>query len=365
MAAYLKNVWYVAARGEELDAAPLSRTLLGVRTVLYRTSTGAVAALQDRCPHRFAPLSMGRIMGDELECGYHGLRFNGAGACSHNPHGPIPPRAKVHAYPTLERYGYVWLWPGDPSRADPDLLPEFPFLADPERFTVTPGYLRVQSNYQLIVDNLLDLSHALFLHPHFAVPGQTVEQQLLAISTKTVAEGNTVTAWRTRVAVPPNAPTRDIFGFKADELVDSRSHMTWYPPALLSFDVGACLTGTPESGGLCIPQAHLITPETELTSHYFFAATRNLRRDDPQTGRKLFDMLDVAFRQQDEPMIEAVQRSMGETGDLDSLNPILLRTDGAPVMARRTLQRLIAAEKTAVPSESVTSPETARAVDVG
>lgn len=345
MAAYLKNAWYAAAHADELTGGPLGRTLLGDPIVLYRASSGAPAALQDRCPHRFAPLSMGRIRGDELECGYHGLRFNAAGACAHNPHGPIPPRARVRAYPAIERYGYVWYWPGDPSRADPDLLPKFAFLSDPEHFTITPGYLRVQANYQLIVDNLLDLSHALFLHPHFAVPGQTIEQQLQAISAKTVTEGDAVTALRTRIAVPPNAPTREIFGFKPEELVDSRTHMTWHPPALLSFDVGACLTGTPESDGLCIPQAHLITPETELTSHYFFAATRNMRRDDPVAGRKLFDMLDLAFRQQDEPMIEAVQRSMGPTGDLDSLQPILLRTDGAPVMARRTLQRLIAAEQ--------------------
>ncbi len=349
MAAYLKNAWYVAAHAGELAGGPLGRTLLDEPIVLYRASSGAPAALQDRCPHRFAPLSRGRIRGDDLECGYHGLRFNATGACAHNPHGPIPPRARVRAYPAIERYGYVWYWPGDPSRADPDLLPKFPFLADPEHFAVTPGYLRVQANYQLIVDNLLDLSHALFLHPHFAVPGQTVEQQLQAISTKTVTEGSAVTALRTRVAVPPNAPTREIFGFKAEDLVDSRTHMTWYPPALLSFDLGACLTGTPESEGLCIPQAHLITPETELTSHYFFAATRNMRRDDPVAGRKLFDMLDLAFRQQDEPMIEAVQRSMGPTGDLDSLQPILLRTDAAPVMARRTLQRLIADEQETSP----------------
>jgi phenylpropionate dioxygenase-like ring-hydroxylating dioxygenase large terminal subunit len=137
-------------------------------------------------------------------------------------------------------------------------------------------------------------------------------------------------------------------------------------PALLSFDVGACLTGTPESDGLCIPQAHLITPETELTSHYFFAATRNIRRDDPETGRKLFDLLGLAFREQDEPIIEAVQRSMGETGDLDSLNPILLRTDGAPVMARRTLQRLIAAEQAAAADRGPAGPpKAAHTADVG
>jgi len=365
MATYLKNTWYAAARGDELADAPLGRLLLDERVVLYRTASGTVAALQDRCPHRFAPLSMGKVKGEELECGYHGLRFRGTGSCSHNPHGPIPPSARVRAYPVIERYGYVWFWPGDPALANPDALPPFPFLSDPEHFTVTPGHLRVQANYQLIVDNLLDLSHVLYLHPHFAVPEQSAEQQLQSTSTKTVTEGNTVIARRVRIGVPPNAPNREIFGFKPEDRLDSRSHMTWYPPALLSFDLGACLTGTAESSGLCIPQAHLITPETELTSHYFFAATHNMRRDDPATGRKLFELLDLAFRHQDEPMIEAVQRNMGNTGDLDALEPILLRTDGAPVMARRILARLIAAERQAAAVTTASLVEPAPGMEIG
>ncbi|HVW67922.1 MAG TPA: aromatic ring-hydroxylating dioxygenase subunit alpha, partial [Steroidobacteraceae bacterium] len=342
---YLGNAWYAAAHGSEVTAAaPFARTLLEQSIVFYRDTAGRVTALENRCPHRFAPLSRGRIRGDEIECGYHGLRFGRSGVCSHNPHGPVPPRARVRAYPVIESQGYIWLWPGEPSRADPALLPTFMALSDEANLTVVTGYLHVKANYQLIVDNLLDLSHALFVHPHFAIPGQTIEEQLSAITTKTLIEGDVVTAWRLRRAVPPNGPTREIFGF-GPEPVDSRSHMKWHPPALLDFDVGACLTGTPEATGLCMPQAHLITPETPFTSHYFFAAARNLRRDDPQAGQQLMRMLDLAFREQDEPMIEAVQSSMGATSDLDSLDPLLLRTDGAPVAARRILQKLIAAER--------------------
>jgi len=345
---YLLNTWYAAAHGDELRDRPLGRTLLERPVVLYRTASGQVAALEDRCPHRFAPLSLGRIKGDELECGYHGLRFQASGSCSHNPHGPIPPKAQVRRYPTLERYGYVWFWPGDPARADAALLPQFDFLTQPERFTVMPGYLHVKANYQLIVDNLLDLSHAHYIHPHFAIRELSLEEQLRVTRTKTTTAGDTVTAWRTRTAVPPNPGTREVFGF-GPELVDTRSHMTWHAPALLNFDVGACLTGTPEELGLCIPQAHFITPETALTSHYFFAASRNMKRDDAEAGRRFLEMLDMAFREQDEPMIEAVQRNMGTVTELDELDPLLLRTDSAPVMARRVLQRLIAAEN-ALPS---------------
>jgi phenylpropionate dioxygenase-like ring-hydroxylating dioxygenase large terminal subunit len=351
---YLLNTWYAAAHAHEVQTAPFARQLLDNRIVFYRDSGQQPVALQDRCPHRFAPLSRGTIQGDEIQCGYHGMRFNATGRCSHNPHGPIPPKAAVRSYPVVERFGVIWIWPGEAERADPELIPDFPFLNDAQRFAVIPGYLHVKANYQLIVDNLLDLSHALFIHPHFAIPGMSVEQQLSAVTSRTVTEGNRISALRTRLGVPPNAPTREIFGF-GPEPVDSRSNMHWYPPALLRFDVGSCLSGTPEEDGLCMPQAHLITPETELTSHYFFIATHNLRRDDPNVGRKLFDTLDRAFREQDEPMIEAVQAQMGATSDLDSLHPLLLRTDGAPIAARRMLQRLIAAEQTTSAAAQPTS----------
>jgi len=343
MANYLRNAWYAAANGDELKAAPLSRVLLGEPLVFYRTETGAVVALQDRCPHRFAPLSMGKIRGDQLECPYHGLRFDRTGACSHNPHGTIPAKATVRSYPTLERFGYIWFWPGNPEQADSALLPDFPFMRDAEHFTVAGGYLHVKANYELIVDNLLDLSHALFVHPHFNIPGQSAADQLRATETKTTTTEKSITAWRLRRGLPPNPATREIFGF-GPEPVNSRSHMTWFPPSLLSFDVGSCLVGTPEMSGLCIPQVHLITPETALTSHYFFAVARNLKLEDASAGEKLFAALHKAFHDQDEPIIEAVQRSMGDMTDLDELNPVLLKTDSAPAMARRTLKRLIAAE---------------------
>lgn len=348
---YLLNAWYVAAHASEIQQAPFARRLLDIDVVLFRTAESGIAALEDRCPHRFAPLSRGKVKGNELECGYHGLRFAASGACSLNPHGPVPPRAIVRAFPAVERYGLIWLWPGDPVRADPAAIPEFAFLNDVQRFAILPGYLHVKANYQLIVDNLLDLSHTLFVHPHFAIPGLSLEEQLAGITSRTTVEGDRVSAWRVRKGVPPNKPNREIFGF-GPGLVDSRSHMHWHPPALLNFDLGSCLTGTPEEEGLCIPQGHFITPETLLTSHYFFVATHNLRRDDPEVGRKLLETLDLAFRHQDEPMIEAVQTRMGDTDDLDSLHPLLLRTDSAPVAARRILQRLIEAERSAAPAGS-------------
>jgi phenylpropionate dioxygenase-like ring-hydroxylating dioxygenase large terminal subunit len=347
MTMYLRNIWYVAAYSDELQRAPIARTLLDEPLVLYRKEDGTPVVLSDRCPHRFAPLSRGRIVGDLIECGYHGLRFDSSGACVATPHGnAVPAAARVRNYPAIERYGFVWFWPGDPQGAEAVRPPDLDYLSQPERLAVVKGYLRVKANYQLVVDNLLDLSHAQFLHPGFAISGVTPQQALASTTTKLMRETDRITAMRVRKGLPPNGPTRSLFGF-GPEPVDSRSHMTWFPPSLLSFDLGSCLSGSAPEEGLCLPAAHCITPETEFTCHYFFAQARNLRRDDAHVGEQLLAMLDTAFRTQDEPMIEDVQRRMGETSNLDALNPILLQTDAAPVAARRFLQKLIDAEQSA------------------
>jgi hypothetical protein len=132
-----------------------------------------------------------------------------------------------------------------------------------------------------------------------------------------------------------------------DTPVHSDSTMAWYPPALLDFSVGAWEMDQPRETGIHIPQLHIITPETEFTSHYFFINGRNRLKDAPEVDRALLELFDMAFRQQDEPMIEKVQQNMGAVSDINDLGPILLSTDAAPVSARRILAGLIAEEQAA------------------
>lgn len=347
--AYLMDAWYAAAFAAEVTVQPIHRTLLDQPVVLYRTGHGAPAALYDLCPHRFVPLSRGRVVGDELECGYHGLRFDKRGACVFNPHGEgqVPRQARVRSFPAVERYGFVWFWPGEPERADPDRIPaDFAFLSDPDRFAVVGGYLHVDANYQLIVDNLLDLTHAPYLHPQFGVTGMSAVERLQATESELVREGDTVWARRIRYNSPPNDLSRELFGVTA-ERVDSRSHMHWFPPSNLHFDLGLAEPGQAEAEGYCFPAAHLITPETELTSHYFFAQARNVFLDDASVGQRQLEVTEHAFRTQDEPMLEAQQAAMGPVSDLMSLKPVLLQTDAPPVAARRVLAKLIDAERLA------------------
>ena len=118
---YLRNCWYAAAWSHEVvGTRPLARQLLGEHVVLFRTETGTLTLLADRCPHRFAPLSMGKVVGETIQCPYHGLRFGTDGACAHNPHyDALPKAAQVKSWPVLERHGMIWCWPGD-APADPD-----------------------------------------------------------------------------------------------------------------------------------------------------------------------------------------------------------------------------------------------------
>lgn len=341
------NTWYAGAFSDEVSRQPISRTLLDVPVVFFRREDGAPVALHDRCPHRFAPLSTGVLVGDTIQCAYHGLRFDCAGRCVANPHNEGKPlsAAGVASYQLHERYGIVWFWPGE-GEADTTLIPHFPFLEDDATWRVLRGCLHVNGNYQLVTDNLLDLTHAPYLHPGFKMPGVTPEQQLAATRTKVTKLDRGVLYERQRNGLPPNQATIDLFGFPA-EPCETRTHMHWHPPAVILFENGTKFAGQTDMEGFCFPQAHCITPETETTSHYFFSAARNLRIDEPEVDEQLMDVLNTAFRTQDEPMIEAVQQRMGPTGDLDGLNPVLLKTDAAPVLARRMLKDLIEAERCA------------------
>lgn len=162
---FLKNTWYMAAWSEEVGQALLRRRLLGEPMLLYRLNDGRIAALEDRCPHRFAPLSLGVRQGDSIQCGYHGLTFNQHGKCVHNPYSSkIPVGAEVKTFATHERYGIVWFWAGDPQAADPQAIPDFSPVFDSQEAPPLRGYVEMKANYEYGTDNLMDLSHIEFVH---------------------------------------------------------------------------------------------------------------------------------------------------------------------------------------------------------
>src|SRR3546814_4170884 len=180
--------------------------MLDMDVVLYRRADGEPVAVSGICPHRFAPLSLGRVDGDNLVCGYHGLRFDQTGNCIFNPHGKgvIPPKTRLRSYPVADRNGALWVWTGDPERADPDSIVDFDFVADRENWSAFTGYPNIKANSQLVIDNLLDLTHAAYLHPTTHGVGDESGIGGTRISKCGVVDATTISAYQHADRTPNN-----------------------------------------------------------------------------------------------------------------------------------------------------------------
>lgn len=335
--AFLRNAWYAAGWDEALGSAPLSRKVLGEPIVIYRDASGAPTALADSCAHRFAPLSLGRVDGDRIRCPYHGLEYDQTGTCVRNPHGAgaITSALRVRRYPTALQDGMVWIWMGEESLAQDVRPPKYDFLTGPG-IKVLRGYLSVTADYQLVMDNLLDLSHVEFLHPFLAPPGAAS-----AIEYRSTQEGERVSAFHTMPA-QNNTPLFRLLLPDVDR-IDGRAHMHWEAPANMHLDTGVIPVGGRPEDGAALPQTHLLTPETETSTHYFWAVSRDRAVDDLQLDEILRGGISNAFENEDEPMIRAVQERMRGRALMD-LNPALLPMDAAAIRARRVLEKRIASD---------------------
>ena len=337
---FLKNAWYAATWAKDLPAgAPIAKTLLGEPVVLFRTASGAPVALEDRCCHRAAPLSRGVCLEETIECGYHGLQYDATGACVHIPGQTyIPPDARVRTYPVCERWSTVWIWMGDPARADQSKIPDYYWLDDPNWVAVR-GCIPMRANYQLLIDNLLDFTHVSYLHkntlsadPAEAAVPVTVERSGDAVS---------VSRWILGLDAPPLFAKAGGF----DGKVDRWQTTTWRAPSTLAFDVGCAKAGTgaqqgDRSQGISIWSMHLITPETETTTHYHWGYVRNFALDDPSMTKDLHDGAEATFLE-DVEMIEAQQKNL-DGGSIEGM--VDINADNPPLQMRRIMADLISAE---------------------
>lgn len=342
---YLRNAWYVAAWSDDLaEGQLLARTIMKEPVVLYRTADGSVAALHDRCPHRFAPLSMGKIVkGDCVQCPYHGLEFDASGACVLNPHGAknIPSRARVRSFPVTEKHKAIWIWMGD---RDPDQakVPDFSVLDNvPELHTTKRDKMMIKANYELIIDNLLDLSHTCYLHDGILGNSETVESD---IAVDLDGDDVLVSRYATGVTAPglfaaqwPQRPDR----------VDKFTRMRWMAPSTMRLLTGICNPGAEWESGTGYHAIHMLTPETDRTTHYFFTAVRfNVKTTEDGLNRQIQDKISTtrrfAFEEQDAPVIEAQQQII-DTATIPT-DPVILAIDVGPVRYKRILQKMIAAE---------------------
>lgn len=341
---FLKNAWYVAAWSSEVGRTQFERIICDQSILFYRTEGGDPVAVSNACPHRYAPLSMGVVVGDDIRCGYHGMRFGPDGVCNHNPlHGSfIPEKMRLRAYPVQERHDMIWIWLGRPSAADPDKIPDFSFNTDPN-FRRIGGMFEVAANYELISDNILDLTHAEFVHPGVLSSVAITKSKL-----KTAQNGSTI--WSNRWIPDGDAPPAWRVAFNDyQENVDQWGYTRWDVPAHMVLDIGMTPVGKSRAEGIWLYGTDILTPKNATTTYYFWGFTRNYAIDDENVDKMWEAAIDVAFVQQDKPIIEGQQRMLGsrEIGDVD---PVIVSSDVASGRVRRLLKSLIAQEATDLPS---------------
>jgi phenylpropionate dioxygenase-like ring-hydroxylating dioxygenase large terminal subunit len=338
---FLKNAWYVAAWPEEIGRALLPRQITGEHVVLFRQESGAAICLQDSCPHRFAPLSMGTLKGDRIECKYHGLQFDRLGQCVLNPHPPgsVPANMVTRAYPLVERHGLIWVWMGEPAQAAADRIPDLAYLRDETEFRTVRNYFHLPYGVDLMFDNLMDLSHADFLHKGLISEGFGEKTKPTMTTTD---EGDTVrVSWVLRDALP--SPTFAKV-WKFGPLTDHYRETHFAPPGILKVDLAAVDAGLPRDEGVRLIVTRCVTPETEKTIHEFTLRSRNFALTDAAVDRHFLEQQRAVIVDEDGWMLAAIQRRMDEA-DLSSLNPVLFNVDTGAIRVRRVMDRLIAAER--------------------
>lgn len=327
----IRNEWYVAAFAAELGRQLIRRKLLGRNLVLYRTQSGRVVALDDRCAHRSFPLSAGRLDGDTLVCGYHGFRYDAAGDCIGIPSQPKCPRGiGVRSYPLAERGPLVWIWMGETELADEARIPDLPWLSSPA-WACSQGYFALPASYVSLHENLMDLTHLSFLH---ANSFGTADYALAPYEAK-LEEGHFVLL---RSVVPTRLPPvwaqpTGILGDTAARIARSE----FVSPGLHVVTVDFYDSALPPAARKTfqIRTAHIPTPESQTSTHYFIVHGRDFALGQPQVTQFMHEQLFNAF-QEDVTGLSAIERTLAEAGE-DTFE-ISVASDAAAVAMRKYLK---------------------------
>lgn len=364
---FIYNSWYVAALSREIEAGKVfARTILNQPIAFYRKTDGSVAALEDRCCHRLAPLSLGSVVEDAIQCGYHGFCFDGAGQCVKIPgQAVIPAKAKVRAFPVIERHGFIWVWPGAPELAvDQTSIPDELHVLDSTGYDSRASYVHVKSGYRLIVDNLQDASHAEFVHVNTLKVeglGETMRQSAQDAERSykfEIIDGNIRHNWR--VTNTPGGPAF-VKGLCLQKGLDYETvkaspvnwilETTWYPPGIWTFKPTTYLPDERPEEGASWVDVIVATPETEHTSHYFWGDAQNFDPQNAQLTDFYHEATEAAFAE-DVAVFEAQQRIMGPHDVMD-FDVITASGDAASIQARRILDSLKAKEGAYLPDSGL------------
>lgn len=336
---YVRNNWYAIAWSGEIGEALLARRIMGEPVVLYRTAAGEPVALEDRCPHRFLPLSMGRRKGDAIECGYHGMTFGGDGLCRRIPgQETIPDTARVRSYPVRDHMGLVWIWPGDPKLADPALVFDLAQYHDPAWEVVHGEALHVHATCLALAENLCDPAHVAFVHQ--STLGNSAHEDV-PIEVEIADRRVTTTRWT--IDAEPIPLFRKLGRFEGN--IDRWQIYIFDAPSTSVIDFGGAATGTGAPEGRrddCVWMfaCHFLTPVDHDRAVDHWLVVKNFRAADPKDNEVLKDQLRMAFNE-DKEILEAIR---AEEERVPDGRPLRIAVDKGAVMMRRIVDRLARAE---------------------
>lgn len=338
-----KNAWYVACTPAEIDDKPLGRQVCGEKIVFYRAGEGKVAALEDFCPHRGAQLSLGRVCEGKLVCGYHGLAMDCDGKTASMPGQRVQGFPRIRSYPVVERYGFIWVWPGDEALADADKIRHLEWADDPE-WAYGGGLYHIQCDYRLMIDNLMDLTHEAYVHTT-SIGQKEIDHS--PVATRTEGDMVVTSRFMENVMAPPFWRANLRGNNLADDVpVDRWQVSRFTPPCQVMIEVGVAHTG--KGGYDADPKdkvyaivVDFLTPETETSMWYFWGMARNFNPRDKALTARIRDGQAKVFAE-DLSVLEAQQANLTRYPQRKLL---MLNIDAGGVQSRRILDRLIAQEQ--------------------
>ncbi len=340
-----KNAWYVACTPNEIDEGPLGRKICGERIAFYRGEGHVVAAVEDFCPHRGAPLSLGRVSEGKLVCGYHGLAMGCDGKTVSMPGQRVRGFPAIRSFPVEERYGFVWVWPGDAALADKASIPHQEWFEN-EEWAFGGGLFHIACDYRLMIDNLMDLTHETYVHSN-----SIGQKEIDEVPCKTTVDGNHVTTSRfmENIEAPPfwKMALRGN-GLADDVAVDRWQICRFTPPASVMIEVGVAHAG---HGGYDAPAEHKVysvvvdfmTPESETSIHYFWGMARKFKPEDQALTATIREGQGKIFSE-DLQMLELQQKNLLAHPERGLL---LLNIDAGGVQSRKVLERMMDQERAA------------------
>jgi vanillate monooxygenase len=340
---FIKNTWYVACTADEIDEKPLGRKVCNESIVFYRAAEGKVAALEDFCPHRGAPLSLGKVFEGKLTCGYHGLEMGCDGKTIAMPGQRVQAFPAIRSYPVEERYGFVWVWPGEAAKADAALIPHQEWHNNPA-WAYGGGLYHINCDYRLMIDNLMDLTHETYVHA-----GSIGQKEIDDTPCKTTVEGQTVITSRfmENISAPPFWRMALRGNHLAEDVpVDRWQVCRFTPPSHVMIEVGVAHAG---HGGYSASDEHkvysivtdFITPETETSIWYFWGMARKFNPSDKGLTASIREGQGKIFSED----LEMLERQQKNILAHPTRNLLKLNIDSGGVFSRRLIDKVLAASE--------------------